>query len=80
MSRRICDVCGLLGVEHPEPLGNGCYARAVASRFPRSAPDSQPGLTPLERQKAKERGMVLQTTMAGYWRALGRTYGPSSVK
>lgn len=79
--RRQCDVCGLLEVEHPEPLGNGCYARIIAARFPASAPERYRGFrSPLERRQAQERGVVLQTTMAGYWRALARAYSLSAVK
>jgi hypothetical protein len=36
-ARRQCDVCLLIEVEHPQPLGNDCYRRAIAAYFPKSA-------------------------------------------
>jgi hypothetical protein len=71
--RRVCDVCGLIEAEHPDRLGNDCYRRIVAAHFPVSAVDRYKGWSsPLEAQKAKERAVVLQTRLAGFWKALAR--------
>lgn len=71
--RRPCDVCHLLEAEHTQPLGNDCYRRIVAARYPASAPDRWVARrSPLERHRAEERGMLLQSTQAGLWAALAR--------
>ncbi|HET7110227.1 MAG TPA: hypothetical protein VFI41_05105 [Gemmatimonadales bacterium] len=71
-ARRQCDVCGLLEAEHPEPLGNDCYRRIVAARFPMSAPARWAARrSPLEVRRATESGTLLQGHLAGLWRALG---------
>lgn len=75
--RRRCDVCGLIEAEHPEPLGNDCYRRAVAARFPMSAPARwEAPRSPLEVRRAQERGLVLQVTQADLWRALAHDGKP----
>lgn len=72
-NRRRCDVCHLTEAEHPDQLGNSCYVRAVAARFPMSAPARWTARrSPLEVQKATERGAALQVAQNGLWRALGR--------
>jgi hypothetical protein len=71
--RRVCDVCHLLEAEHSEPLGNDCYRRAVAARYPASAPARwKAPRSPLEVRRAEERGILLQMAQEGLWRALGR--------
>jgi len=71
--RRSCDVCHLLEVEHPQPLGNDCYRRIVAARFPMSAPARWTApRSPLEVRRATERGTVLQGAQKGLWPALAR--------
>lgn len=71
--RRVCDVCLLLEAEHRDPLGNDCYRRIVAARFPASAPARWTARrSPLEVQRATERGVVLQSAQEGLWKALMR--------
>ena len=73
--RRQCDVCHLLEVEHPQPLGNDCYRRIVAARFPASAPARWTARrSPLEVYRASESGLALQAAQAGLWKALGHAY------
>lgn len=72
-ARRPCDVCHLLEAEHPDALGNGCYRRVVAARFPSSAPTRWTARrSPLEVHEATERGTVLQSRQEGLWKALAR--------
>lgn len=71
--RRPCDVCHLLEAEHPQPLGNDCYRRVVAARFPASAPARWTARrSPLEVRRAQESGLALQAAQKGLWPALGR--------
>jgi hypothetical protein len=70
--RRTCDVCHLLDAEHPEPLGNDCYRRIVAARFPMSAVARQSFPTALQAHEAAVRGQLLQSSLGGLWKALAR--------
>lgn len=71
-TRRQCDVCLLIEAEHPQPLGNDCYRRAIAAHFPVSAVGRQHYESPLQAHQAAVAGLWTQNELTGLWKALRR--------